>query len=313
MTFFTRSKNEVTKLIRGLFMVEYVDKYIDYLIEVKKSSGNTISSYKRDLLKMCKYFDNNGIAEVRDLNSTDLSLYISTLDKQGMSSATISRNIASIKSFFMYLFKNKVVNEDCVDKLKAPKIDKKVPEILSIEEINLLLNQPSDRSNKEIRDKAMLELLYATGLRVSELVSIRLEDVNLTLNYILCKDQNKERVIPIENAAKYALENYIKNARPDMCGDSDLLFTNLKGEKMTRQGFWKLIKSYAKKAGIDKDITPHMIRHSFAAHLVTNGADLKAVQEMLGHSDISTTQIYLKSRQSKIKQEYDKAHPRAKM
>ena len=294
-------------------MVEYVDKYIDYLIEVKKSSGNTISSYKRDLLKMCKYFDNNGIAEVRDLNSTDLSLYISTLDKQGMSSATISRNIASIKSFFMYLFKNKVVNEDCADKLKAPKIDKKVPEILSIEEINLLLNQPSDRSNKEIRDKAMLELLYATGLRVSELVSIRLEDVNLTLNYILCKDQNKERVIPIENAAKYALENYIKNARPDMCGDSDLLFTNLKGEKMTRQGFWKLIKSYAKKAGIDKDITPHMIRHSFAAHLVTNGADLKAVQEMLGHSDISTTQIYLKSRQSKIKQEYDKAHPRAKM
>ena len=294
-------------------MVEYVDKYIDYLIEVKKSSGNTISSYKRDLLKMCKYFDNNGIDEVRELNSTDLSTYIGTLDKQGMSSATISRNIASIKSFFMYLFKNKVVNEDCADKLKAPKIDKKVPEILSIEEINLLLNQPSDRSNKEIRDKAMLELLYATGLRVSELVSIKLEDVNLTLNYILCKDQNKERVIPIENAAKYALENYIKNARPDMCGESDLLFTNLKGEKMTRQGFWKLIKSYAKKAGIDKDITPHMIRHSFAAHLVTNGADLKAVQEMLGHSDISTTQIYLKSRQSKIKQEYDRAHPRAKM
>ena len=294
-------------------MVEYVDKYIDYLIEVKKSSGNTISSYKRDLLKMCKYFDNNGIDEVRELNSTDLSTYIGTLDKQGMSSATISRNIASIKSFFMYLFKNKVVNEDCADKLKAPKIDKKVPEILSIEEINLLLNQPSDRSNKEIRDKAMLELLYATGLRVSELVSIKLEDVNLTLNYILCKDQNKERVIPIENAAKYALENYIKNARPDMCGESDLLFTNLKGEKMTRQGFWKLIKSYAKKAGIDKDITPHMIRHSFAAHLVTNGADLKAVQEMLGHSDISTTQIYLKSRQSKIKHEYDRAHPRAKM
>ncbi len=294
-------------------MVEYVDKYIDYLTEVKKSSGNTISSYKRDLLKMCKYFKSNGIEGVQDLNSTDLSTYIGTLDKQGMSSATISRNIASIKSFFMYLFKNKVVIEDCADKLKAPKIDKKVPEILSIEEINLLLNQPSDRTNKEIRDKAMLELLYATGLRVSELISIKLEDVNLTLNYILCKDVNKERVIPIENAAKHALENYIKNARPDMCGNSDLLFTNLKGEKMTRQGFWKLIKSYAKRAGIEKDITPHMIRHSFAAHLVTNGADLKAVQEMLGHSDISTTQIYLKSRQSKIKQEYDKAHPRAKV
>lgn len=293
-------------------MGEYVDKYINYLSEVKRSSGNTISSYKRDLLKMCKYFSSNGIEDVHDVNATDLSTYISSLDKQGMSSATISRNVASIKSFFMYLFKNKVISEDCTDKLKAPKIDKKVPDVLSIEEINLLLEQPSDRSNKEIRDKAMLELLYATGLRVSELISIKLEDVNLTLNYILCRDNNKERVIPIENTCKSALEYYIKNARPDMCGDSDLLFTNLKGEKMTRQGFWKLIKAYARKAGIDKDITPHMIRHSFASHLVNNGADLKAVQEMLGHSDISTTQIYLKSRQSKLKQEYDKAHPRAK-
>ena len=299
-------------LIRGIFMGEYVDNYINYLSEVKHSSGNTISSYKRDLLKMCNYFKNNGIKDVHEVNATDLSTYISSLDKQGMSSATISRNIASIKSFFMYLFKNRVVEEDCADKLKAPHIDKKVPEILSIEEISLLLEQPSDNSIKEIRDKAMLELLYATGLRVSELVSIKLDDVNLTLNYILCKDSNKERVVPIENAAKSALEHYIKNARPKMCGDSDLLFTNLKGEKMTRQGFWKLIKAYAKKAGIDKDITPHMIRHSFAAHLVINGADLKAVQEMLGHSDISTTQIYLKSRQSKIKQEYDKAHPRSK-
>ena len=282
-------------------MGEYVDKYINYLSEVKRSSRNTISSYKRDLLKMCKYFDNNGIVDLQEVNSTDLSTYINLLDKQGMSSATISRNIASIKSFFMYLFKNKVIEEDCADKLKAPKIDKKVPEILSIEEINLLLEQPSGRSNKEIRDKAMLELLYATGLRVSELISIKLEDVNLTLSYILCRDNNKERVIPIENAAKSALEYYIKNARKDMCGESELLFTNLKGEKMTRQGFWKLIKFYARKAGIDKDITPHMIRHSFASHLVNNGADLKAVQEMLGHSDISTTQIYLKSRQSKIK------------
>ena len=293
-------------------MGEYVDKYINYLSEVKRFSRNTIASYKRDLLKMCKYFNKNGIEDVHDVNSTDLSTYISSLNKQGMSSATISRNVASIKSFFMYLFKNKVINEDCTDQLKAPRIDKKIPDVLSIEEINLLLEQPSDKNNKEIRDKAMLELLYATGLRVSELISIKLEDVNLTLNYILCKDSNKERVIPIENAAKSALENYIKKARPDMCKDSNLLFTNLKGEKMTRQGFWKLIKFYAGKAGIDKDITPHMIRHSFASHLVNNGADLKAVQEMLGHSDISTTQIYLKSRQSKLKQEYDKAHPRAK-
>ena len=174
-----------------------------------------------------------------------------------------------------------------------------------------MLEQPSKNTPKEIRDKAMLELLYATGMRVSELISLRLDDVNLMMSYILCRYTNKERVIPIENAAKVALEQYIKGARDSMCDNSEYLFTNLKGQPMTRQGFWKLIKSYAKKAGIDKDITPHMIRHSFAAHLVSNGADLKAVQEMLGHSDISTTQIYLKSRQSRIKEEYDRAHPRA--
>ena len=159
----------------------------------------------------------------------------------------------------------------------------------------------------------MLELLYATGMRVSELISLNLSDVNLTMSYILCRDDVKERVIPIENAAKIALESYIKTAREVMCDDSQYLFTNMKGKPMSRQGFWKLIKGYANKAGINKEITPHMIRHSFASHLVTNGADLKAVQEMLGHSDISTTQIYLKSRQSKIKEEYDKAHPRARV
>ena len=159
----------------------------------------------------------------------------------------------------------------------------------------------------------MLELLYATGMRVSELISLQLSDVNLTMSYIMCRDANKERVIPIENAAKSALENYISNTRMVMASDSPYLFTNMKGQPMTRQGFWKLIKIYAKRAGIDKDITPHMIRHSFASHLVCNGADLKAVQEMLGHSDISTTQIYLQSRRNRIKEEYDKAHPRAKM
>ena len=159
----------------------------------------------------------------------------------------------------------------------------------------------------------MLELLYATGMRVSELINLKITDVNLTMNYILCRDVSKERVIPIENVAKMALENYIKSVRESISHGSMFLFTNMKGQPMTRQGFWKLIKSYAAKAGIDKDITPHMIRHSFASHLVSNGADLKAVQEMLGHSDISTTQIYLRSRQSKLKEEYEKAHPRAKM
>lgn len=294
-------------------MREYVDDYIDYLNKVKHSSNNTMASYKRDLLKLCAFLEHKDTVPITAIGSTELSSYILSLEKQGMSSATISRNIASVKSFFMYLLKKGVIASDPTEQIKPPKIEKKIPEVLNIEEINLLLEQPSKQTPKEIRDKAMLELLYATGMRVSELISIKLEDVNLSMSYILCKDSNKERVIPIENAARAALENYINNARESMCEGSEYLFTNLKGAQMTRQGFWKLIKAYAKKAGIDKEITPHMIRHSFASHLVNNGADLKAVQEMLGHSDISTTQIYLRSRRSKIKEEYDKAHPRARM
>ncbi|MDE6023854.1 MAG: site-specific tyrosine recombinase XerD [Lachnospiraceae bacterium] len=294
-------------------MKEHIENYIQYLNTVKHSSVNTMASYKRDLLKMYNYLITQKIEDARSVSQTDLSGYIFSLEKQEMSSATISRNIASIKSFFVYLLKQGIISSDPSEQLKPPKIEKKAPETLNIEEVSLLLEQPSKATPKEIRDKAMLELLYATGMRVSELISLKLEDVNLSMNYILCRDANKERVIPIENAAKAALENYINNARDGMCEGSEYLFTNLKGSQMTRQGFWKLIKSYAKKAGINKEITPHMIRHSFASHLVTNGADLKAVQEMLGHSDISTTQIYLRSRRSKIKEEYDKAHPRARM
>lgn len=291
-------------------MRSHIESYIEYLNNVKHASNNTVASYRRDLIKLCNYLEGIGCSDLDSVNGTDLSLYVLDLGKQGMSSATISRSVASIKSFFMYLFKQGIIKEDCADQLKPPRIEKKIPETLTVAEINLLLEQPSKSTPKEIRDKAMLELLYATGMRVSELISLKVNDVNLTMSYILCRD-NKERVIPIENAARSALENYIKSVRGGMCEGSDYLFTNLKGQQMTRQGFWKLIKSYAKRAGINKDITPHMIRHSFASHLVTNGADLKAVQEMLGHSDISTTQIYLRSRQSKIKEEYDKAHPRA--
>lgn len=290
----------------------HIDNYINFLMVVKRSSQNTIASYKRDLLKLCIYFEGRGCKNVTDINAMDLNAYVIDLKGQGMSLATISRNVASIKSFFLYLLKQGVVKEDCTEQLKPPKIEKKAPETLSVDEINQLLDQPTKSTPKEIRDKAMLELLYATGMRVSELISLKVEDVNLAMSYILCRDANKERVIPIEQTARLALENYISSVRHVMCEDSEFLFTNLKGQPMSRQGFWKLIKAYAVKAGIDKDITPHMIRHSFASHLVTNGADLKAVQEMLGHSDISTTQIYLKSRQSRIKEEYEKAHPRAK-
>ncbi len=294
-------------------MRQHIDNYIDYLNTVKHSSNNTVASYRRDLTKLCNYCDSIGCSAIGEVNATDLSAYVMDLKQQGMSLATISRNVASIKSFFMYLLKQGVVREDYTEQLKPPKIEKRAPETLTVEEINLLLEQPSKSTPKEIRDKAMLELLYATGMRVSELISLKIDDINLAMSYILCRDNTKERVIPIEHAAKQALENYIKGVRSVMCEDSHYLFTNLKGQQMSRQGFWKLIKAYAVKAGIEKDITPHMIRHSFASHLVTNGADLKAVQEMLGHSDISTTQIYLKSRQSRIKEEYEKAHPRAKL
>ena len=292
-------------------MEQEIEKYIEYLTTVKKSSLNTVQSYRRDLIKLNDFLDSNGVKDVKDVNTTLLRSYFLYMEGEKKSSATVSRSIASIRSFFIYLLENGKVQGNPTDGLKPPKVEKKTPETLTIEEVNLLLEQPSGDSPKEIRDKAMLELLYATGLRVSELISLKISDVNLSLNYIECHDRTKSRIIPIENAAKFALNKYITEVRPSMCADSEYLFTNVKGDMMSRQGFWKVLKSYAKKAGIDKDITPHMIRHSFATHMVINGADLASLQEMLGHSDISTTQIYLRGKSSKLKEVYDKAHPRA--
>lgn len=292
-------------------MEQAIEKYIQYLTEVKKSSLNTVQSYKRDLVKMQRFLESNGVRSVQDVNTTLLRSYVIYMESEKMSSATVSRSIASIRSFFVFLQERGEVSGNPTEGLKPPKVEKKAPETLTIEEVNLLLDQPSGDTPKEIRDKAMLELLYATGLRVSELISLKVSDLNLSLSYIECHDRNKSRIIPIENAAKRALTRYITEIRPAMCNDSEYLFTNVKGEMMSRQGFWKVLKSYAKKAGINKDITPHMIRHSFATHMVSNGADLASLQEMLGHSDISTTQIYLKGKSSKLKEVYDKAHPRA--
>lgn len=292
-------------------MEREIENYIEYLNTVKKSSLNTVQSYRRDLTKMADFLKSNGVTEVKDVNSTLLRSYVLYMEDEKKSSATVSRSIASIRSFFIYLLEQGKVTGNPTDGLKPPKVEKKTPETLTVEEVNLLLDQPSGDSPKEIRDKAMLELLYATGLRVSELISLKVSDLNLQLSYIECHDRTKSRIIPIENAAKHALSKYINDIRPNMCADSDYLFTNVKGDMMSRQGFWKVLKSYAKKAGIEKDITPHMIRHSFATHMVINGADLASLQEMLGHSDISTTQIYLKGKSSKLKEVYDKAHPRA--
>lgn len=286
--------------------------FISYLHNIKKMSNNTEMSYRRDLGKLQKYLETQDILCVANITDVSLQSYVQDMENGGFAAATVSRNIASIKAFFHYLVKEGQVPIDVSEGLKAPKIIKKMPEVLSTDEVVHLLEQPKGDSPKEIRDKAMLELLYATGIRVTELISLQVTDLNMTMGYIVCKDPHKERVIPFGAAAKQALGNYLLQSRDVMIENKkeNALFVNCAGLPMSRQGFWKLIKYYAKKAGIEADITPHTLRHSFAAHLVENGADLRAVQEMLGHSDISTTQIYANMNHNHIREVYAKAHPR---
>ena len=293
-------------------MKEEIGKFIEFLHVEKQTSKNTEVSYERDLKKMCQYLEEQGVTSAKTISATVLNSYVFYLEQGGMKPATISRSIASMKAFFAYLYKQHKIEEDPTEKIKAPKIEKKLPSILSTEEITQLLEQPSGNSPKELRDKAMLELLYATGIRVSELISLKTSDVNIQMEYLNCIDAHKERTIPFGKKAKEALNNYLTNGRPRLVENEECnwLFTNCSGRSMSRQGFWKLIKYYAEKAGITADITPHTLRHSFAAHLVENGADLKSVQEMLGHSDISTTQMYAKLNQNKLRDVYSKAHPR---
>ena len=293
-------------------MEREVQEFISYLHNVKQTSNNTELSYKRDLAKVCHFLGQRGVTDVRAVKADDLKDYIIGLEEQKLAAATVSRNIASLKAFFQYMLQQGKVTEDISRNLKAPKIEKKIPEILSMDEVAALLEQAEGDSPKEIRDKAMLELLYATGIRVTELITLKVSDVNVSMSFIMCKDAHKERMIPFGNKAKTALARYLDTARDEMVEDksSNVLFANCSGKPMSRQGFWKLIKHYAKKAGITADITPHTLRHSFAAHLVENGADLKSVQEMLGHSDISTTQIYANMNHNRIREVYAKAHPR---
>lgn len=293
-------------------MEREVQEYISYLHNVKHTSNNTEMSYKRDLLKVCHFMQERGITGAAAVKEQDLKAYIHALEEQKLAAATVSRNIASIKAFFLYLFSEGKIQNDPALCLKAPKIEKKMPEILTMGEVSALLEQANGDSPKEIRDKAMLELLYATGIRVTELISLKVSDVNLPMHFIMCRDPHKERMIPFGTQAHDALTRYLGGVRAEMVEDksSEILFANCSGKPMSRQGFWKLIKFYAKKAGITADITPHTLRHSFAAHLVENGADLKSVQEMLGHSDISTTQIYANMNHNRIREVYAKAHPR---
>lgn len=293
-------------------MTQDIQNFIQYLHQVKQTSVNTEVSYARDLRKMSQYLATQGVEQVGDITATNLNSYLLFLEKEGLKPSTISRSIASMKAFYHYMVKEHLITKDPSEQLKAPKIEKKMPTVLSTDEITRLLEQPNGSSPKELRDKAMLELLYATGIRVSELISLEIKDINLQMEYIVCSDEHKERIIPFGKVAKDALQRYLVKGRSNLIPEDacEWLFTNCSGQAMSRQGFWKLIKSYGKKAGIMAEITPHTLRHSFAAHLVLNGADLKSVQEMLGHSDISTTQIYSQIRQGKIRDVYLKAHPR---
>lgn len=286
--------------------------FFDFLENDKKLSDNTLQSYKRDLKQFKAYLEDCEINYNR-VKEEDIKDYIKELQEEGKKASSISRCIASIRSFYQFILKNKKVKVDPTANIKSPKIEKRVPSVLTAKEVELLLDQPKDVDLKGIRDKAMLEFAYATGMRVTEIISLNIDDVNIEEGYVVCRNGNKQRSIPLGTMSLKALKEYIEEARDILLKSEDekALFVNINGTRLTRQGFWKIIKFYKEQAHITKDITPHVLRHSFATHLLQNGADLKAIQSMLGHSDISSTQVYMQFQDDGLKDVYRKAHPRA--
>ena len=292
---------------------ECIEIFEKYLREEKKSSENTLNSYLRDIRQFGAYLDLHTDTDIVSATEDELSEYINWLKGQGKSVATVSRSIASLKCLYSYLTIRQIIAENPATKLVPDKGEHKLPQILTSQEVDLLLEQPECVDAKGYRDKAMLELLYATGIRVTELINLDITDINLAAGVIRCCTRDKERLIPMYAKAVKALSEYVTLVRPQMIAlpDEPSLFVNVNGERMSRQGFWKIIKYYQKKAHIEKDITPHTLRHSFAAHLLENGADIHAIQEMLGHADISSTQVYTQLVKKQLKDVYNKAHPRA--
>nr|WP_270487691.1 site-specific tyrosine recombinase/integron integrase [Clostridium fessum] len=277
-----------------------VDRFEQYLREVKQASENTVQSYRRDLMQMITYLEEKEIREAAKVTKTSLHGYILHMEEQGKAATTISRMMAAMKAFFNYECMQACIRRNPAESLHAPKVEKKAPVVLSVDQVSALLAQPSEQTPKEIRDKAMLALLYATGIRVSELIGIQMEDINMNIGFLVCRDGERERTIPFGRSAKAALEEYLEHARNELLRGkgSDYFFVNCTGGAMSRQGFWKIIKYYGEKAGIEEDITPHTLRHSFAAHLIARGADMRAVQTILGHSDMATTQMYAAYREN---------------
>lgn len=292
---------------------ECLEIFNKYLTDVKKCSQNTLSSYLRDIRQLSDYIETHTDDTLDNVTEDELADYIGWLKGNGKSVATVSRAIASVKCFYSLLVTEGYLAESPATKLVPDKATQKLPQILTSKEVELLLEQPSCTDAKGYRDRAMLELLYATGIRVSELIALNINDVNISAGVIRCLSRDKERFIPLYATAVKALSEYIEFIRPQMIAlpGEQALFVNVSGERMSRQGFWKIIKSYQQKANIEKTITPHTLRHSFAAHLLENGADLHSIQEMLGHADISSTQIYSQLVKKQLKDVYNKAHPRA--
>ncbi len=293
-------------------MEKQIKLFLEFLQKDKKLSNNTLQSYKRDITQYESYINEENL-QYQKVNKEDIKKYLDNLKNIGKKTSTISRNLASIRSFYQYLLRVKKIKEDPTEGIQSPKVEKRVPSVLTSQEVELLLEQPKSVDLKGIRDKAMLEFAYATGMRVTEIITLDIDDVNLKEGYVNCKHTNKQRNIPLGAISIKAIKEYIEKARPYLIKSEDekSLFVNINGKRLTRQGFWKIVKFYKEQAHIEKDITPHVLRHSFATHLLQNGADLKAIQVMLGHSDISSTQVYMQFQDEGLKNIYKKAHPRA--
>ncbi len=295
-------------------MQKQLDSYTNYLAVEKGLASNTLESYKRDLKKFISYMDKSDKSGPASVDGEAFASYLSDLKASGYAASTISRNIASLRSFFSYMLQEGVIDHNPAEELESPRIEKKLPNVLSADEVEKLLQKPDLNHNSGRRDRAMLELLYASGIRVSELVSLNVSDFDPEVGFLRCRGKGmKERIVPVGSVAIGCVNDYLKETRDKLLktNGEKALFVNHHGCRLTRQGFWKILKKYARQCNISGDVTPHTLRHSFATHLLENGADLRSVQEMLGHSDISTTQIYTQVTRRKIREVYDKTHPRA--
>lgn len=292
----------------------YTKDFVEYLQRERRMSKNTLEAYKRDVQEFVSFEGSRGMTDLLETSSTEIVAFLHDLKISGKSAATVNRKLASVRAFFNYLMNSGLVSSNPTVDIKSPKIERKELEYLTLEEVDKLLDTP-DNSIRGIRDKAILEVLYATGIRVSELIEADLEDINMRMGFITCDgEQSKARIVPLGRPARAALENYIYEARNALVKENTeekALFVNYYGSRITRQGLWKVLKEYGEKAGIEKKLTPNIMRNSFAVHMLQNGADLKSLQELMGHEDISATQAYLSVTKNRIKDVYDKTHPRA--